>query len=116
MVEVTYEDRKDRYTSDHIMIASGSAPDMEESDGSELCMSSDDIFNLTEVPTSMIVVGGGYIGIEMAQIMNAFGCKVTVLTRDIFLRHVDPEVVEVLVENMRNLGITVLEKSPFTKI
>lgn len=37
----------------------------------------------------MVVIGGGYIAIEMAQIMNAFGVKITLLVRDIVLRHVD---------------------------
>jgi glutathione reductase (NADPH) len=36
-------------------------------------MNSDDIFKLEELPKSMIVLGGGYIGVEMAQIMHALG-------------------------------------------
>ena len=44
----------------------------------------------------MVVIGGGYIGIEIAQIMCAFGVKVTLVVREIMLRFVDKEVVQVL--------------------
>ncbi len=56
----------ERYSSDHILIASGSTPETGGFEGAELCMVSDDIFTLTELPKSMIVIGGGYIGVEMA--------------------------------------------------
>lgn len=56
-------------TADHIMIASGSAPTMPNFPGAEHCWSSDNVFTMEEVPKSMVVVGAGYIGIEMAQIM-----------------------------------------------
>lgn len=89
---------------------------MATGDNSDLCLSSDDIFDLDVLPKSMIVLGGGYIGIEISMIMNAFGVKVTVLTRDIFLRHVDKEIVDLLIENMKNLGLDVREKMPFKEV
>ena len=52
--------------ADHIMIAAGSQANMNLFPGNELCWSSDDIFTMEEVPKSMVVIGGGYIGIEMA--------------------------------------------------
>ena len=59
----------ERYTADHILIASGSYPEKNEFEGSEHCMTSDDIFELHELPKEMVVIGGGYIATEMAQIM-----------------------------------------------
>ena len=55
-------------TAPHILIASGSTPAAPDMPGIELCMNSDDVFTMEELPKSMVVLGGGYIGIEMAQI------------------------------------------------
>ena len=52
-------------------------------------MNSDDIFAMEELPESMIVLGGGYIGVELAQIMQALGVSTTVLARGAMLRAVD---------------------------
>lgn len=54
------------YTADHILIASGSTPEIGKFPGSDLCMTSDDFFEMTELPKSIICIGGGYIGVEMA--------------------------------------------------
>lgn len=48
--------------------------------------------------------------------MQALGVKTTILIRDIPLRQADPEVVDVLIENMRKLGLDVRLKTPFEKI
>jgi glutathione reductase (NADPH) len=53
-------------TGDHILIASGSYPRDPPFEGGEHCWSSDDIFTMETLPKSMIVLGGGYIAIEMA--------------------------------------------------
>jgi glutathione reductase (NADPH) len=52
--------------ADHIMIASGSYPTDDMFPGNDLCWNSDDIFTMEELPKTIIVLGGGYIGIEMA--------------------------------------------------
>jgi len=52
--------------SDHIMIASGSYPAIAPIKGGEYCINSDHIFTMEELPKSIIVLGGGYIAIEMA--------------------------------------------------
>ena len=58
-----------RYSAPHIMIASGSTPAESEFEGAEHCMNSDDFFDMEELPETMVVIGGGYIGIELAQIL-----------------------------------------------
>jgi glutathione reductase (NADPH) len=55
-----------KLSSNHIMIASGSYPTTPPFKGGEFCMSSDDIFTMEKLPESMIVLGGGYIAVEMA--------------------------------------------------
>jgi glutathione reductase (NADPH) len=92
--------------ADHIMIASGSYPQTPQFPGAEHCWSSDDIFSMDDIPASMVVIGGGYIGIEMAQILQALGCKVTLVVRSQMLRgHVDQEIIPTLQENMTKLGL-----------
>ena len=52
--------------AEHIVIASGSTPSTLVFPGAEYCLSSDDVFSLEELPKSIVVLGGGYIGVEMA--------------------------------------------------
>jgi pyruvate/2-oxoglutarate dehydrogenase complex dihydrolipoamide dehydrogenase (E3) component len=52
-------------------------------------MNSDDFFLMEELPKKMIVIGGGYIGMEMASIMRAMGVEVTIVCRSIPLKFVD---------------------------
>ena len=54
------------FTGDHVLIASGSAPEAGGFEGADLCMNSDDFFDMTELPEKMVVIGGGYIGVELA--------------------------------------------------
>ena len=48
--------------------------------------------------------------------MQAFGVKTSLVVRDVPLRHVDSEVVDLMVENMTKLGLDVRLKSPFDKV
>ena len=57
------------FEGEHVLIASGSTPEEGAFEGSDLCMNSDDFFTMTELPEKMVVVGGGYIGVELAQIL-----------------------------------------------
>jgi len=78
------------------MIASGSAPEAGTFEGSDLCMNSDDFFEMEELPEKMVVIGGGYIGVELAQILAAFGVKITLVVRSVILRFLDRDIVECL--------------------
>jgi NAD(P) transhydrogenase len=70
-------------------------------------LDSDEIIQLKSIPTSMIVVGAGVIGIEYASIFAALGTKVTVVEkRDSMLDFCDPEVVEALRFHLRDLAVT----------
>ena len=72
------------------MIASGSFPNLKGMfPGSKWCMTSDDIFKMEELPKSMAILGGGYIAVEMAGIMQALGVNVTLIVRSKMLRMVD---------------------------
>lgn len=70
-------------------------------------LDSDGILDLKSIPTSMVVVGAGVIGIEYASMFAALGTKVTVVEkRDSMLEFCDPEIVESLRFHLRDLAVT----------
>jgi NAD(P) transhydrogenase len=96
-------------TADKIVIATGTRParpsHVEFADGRVL--DSDGILELEHLPTSMVVVGAGVIGIEYASMFAALGTRVTVVEkRDSMLEFCDPEVVESLKFHLRDLSVT----------
>ena len=71
------------------------------------CLTSDEMLNLTELPKSLIVLGAGPVGLEMATYCNAFGSKVTVIQRGKrILTGTDLDVAEELERAIRGAGIS----------
>jgi len=68
------------------------------------------------LPEKCVVIGGGYIGVELAQILQAYGVKVTLVVRSIILRFVDRDIIDVLMENMVKLGIDLKLDSPHESV
>lgn len=97
-----------RLTADKILIACGTRPSRPahiQFDG-EAIFDSDELLSLHEIPRSMIVVGGGVIGIEYAIMFAALGVEITVVDgREELLEFVDREIVEALMHHARTLGI-----------
>ncbi|ADM10670.1 Putative mercuric reductase protein [Parvularcula bermudensis HTCC2503] len=93
----------------HFVIATGSAPFVPPIEGLKTVpyLTNETLFDLKECPDHLIVVGGGPIGIEMAQAHRRLGAKVTVLERggDILPKD-DPELVAILAEELRGEGLT----------
>ena len=100
----------ERLTAPHICIASGSTPAKVDIEGGEHCMSSDDFFAMETLPKSIVVIGGGYIGVELAQILHALGVKVTLVVRSVLLRFVDDDVRAVLEECIAKSGLQLVRK------
>jgi glutathione reductase (NADPH) len=95
-----------RYTAEHILVATGSWPRMPDEPGSELAISSNEIFHLAEQPRRLLVIGGGYIATEFACIMHGFGSEVVQLYRGpLFLRGFDDDVRVALADEMRKKGM-----------
>ena len=96
-------------TADHIVIATGTRParppEVEFDD--RRVVDSDGILNMDHIPTSMVVVGAGVIGIEYASMFAALGTRVTVVERrPQMLEFCDTEVVESLKFHLRDLAVT----------
>lgn len=96
----------ERYSAEHILIATGCAPDKPEIPGHELAITSDDAFHLPTLPRRVIVSGGGYIAVEFASIFRGLGVQVTQLYRgELFLRGFDTGVRQHLREQLGLHGI-----------
>ena len=96
-------------TAHFVVIATGTTPRRPEGVNfdEQRVLDSDEIINLGFIPTSMVVVGAGVIGIEYASIFAALGSKVTVVEkRDTMLDFCDPEVVEALRFHLRDAAVT----------
>jgi glutathione reductase (NADPH) len=95
-----------RYTADHIVIATGGRPLVPRLPGAELGITSDGFFELTTFPRRVAVIGGGYIGVELAGVLRALGAEVTVMAlEDRLLFAFDPLISGTLAENMGAEGI-----------
>lgn len=89
-----------------ILIATGGSPFVPDFKGSHLASTSNDVFNLTELPKRVLICGGGYIACEFAGIFNGMGSKVTQVYRGPqILRGFDNDIRDHLSEAMTNRGI-----------
>jgi NAD(P) transhydrogenase len=109
---VIFVDRPDDFeviSGDIIIIASGTRPARPDSvpfDGKTV-LTSDELLKLDHIPKTMIVVGGGVIGIEYACMLAALGVKVTLVEgRHTVLGFLDEEITEALQYQMRRMGVT----------
>ena len=95
--------------ADKIVVAVGTKParpDTVDFDGATI-VDSDQILGLDKVPSSMVVVGAGVIGIEYASMFAALGTKVTVVEKRSFMMDFcDKEIIEALQYQLRELAVT----------
>lgn len=74
---------KRKITADKILIAvGGKAIKPQKISGIEYAITSRQMFELPQLPQRLVIVGGGYIGVEFSSMMNAFGVEVTLMDRD----------------------------------
>ncbi|MCH9048206.1 MAG: glutathione-disulfide reductase [Proteobacteria bacterium] len=94
------------YSAERILIATGGWPSIPDIPGKEHVVSSNEVFFLETLPEKIIIVGGGYIAVEFAGILNGLGVDTTLLYRGpLFLRGFDQDVREFMAEEMRKKGI-----------
>jgi dihydrolipoamide dehydrogenase len=91
------------------VIATGSIPNLLPIPGvhSSGVLTSEQLLNIDHLPRSMVIIGSGAIGVEMACIFEALGCQVTLLGRSshILKNKVDSELAQALEEQMKKSGI-----------
>eukprot|EP00012_Vannella_robusta_P006445 CAMPEP_0206193426 /NCGR_PEP_ID=MMETSP0166-20121206/6552_1 /ASSEMBLY_ACC=CAM_ASM_000260 /TAXON_ID=95228 /ORGANISM="Vannella robusta, Strain DIVA3 518/3/11/1/6" /LENGTH=449 /DNA_ID=CAMNT_0053610121 /DNA_START=811 /DNA_END=2160 /DNA_ORIENTATION=- len=98
-----------------ILIATGGQPSFPDLPGIEHCISSDGFFELESLPARSVIVGAGYIAVELAGILNALGSKTSLMIRhENFLRTFDKDLQECLMVETEAAGVNVM-KSRNTK-
>lgn len=103
----TVEVNGDQYRAEHIVIATGGRPIVPPVPGAELGITSDGFFLLQDQPRRVAVIGGGYIGVELAGVLQALGSEVTVVALENRLLEVfDPMIGLVLGKEMAAQGVT----------
>ena len=107
----------ERFSGDHIVIATGGAPIVPTISGAELGITSDGFFELETCPPRVAVVGGGYIAVELSGMLKALGSDVTLLLRrERVLRGFDTTLREALMNEMIADGITMMTSTQIKSI
>ena len=101
------------YRFNHCIIATGSRPiELRSIPFSKRVISSDEALSFDQVPESLIVIGGGYIGIELGQTFAKFGAKVTILEgTDSILPLFEPQLSRLVLRNLKKYDIDVVTKA-----
>jgi mercuric reductase len=123
--EVTAPDGSVRHLSgDQVLIATGSSPSIPEIPvlaqtpylTSDL-LTSDEAQELTKLPASLLILGGGYIALELGQLFARFGVAVTILERSgRLLKDFEPEIGTALMESLRKQGIEVTTRAQVERV
>src|SRR6185295_1579677 len=97
------------YSARHILVATGSWPQMPDIPGAKLGITSNEAFHLEKLPWRVLIVGGGYIAVEFASIFNGLGVETTLAYRGAqLLRGFDAELGTRLAHEMRRKGVAVV--------
>jgi glutathione reductase (NADPH) len=89
----------------HVLVATGGRPHVPDLPGAELGLTSDGFFALDQLPPRVLVVGAGYVAVELGGIFRALGSEVTLAYRGHrLLRHFDPLISDGLADELRAAG------------
>lgn len=116
-VEIQGESGATRLTADNILVATGGWPILPDFPGREHLITSNEALSLKRLPERLCVLGGGYIGLELAGVFHAAGVKVTVLMRQALpLRGFDQDVRAHLAGELSKKGITLRPEETVQRI
>lgn len=95
-----------RLSAPRILVATGGHPFVPDLPGAELAATSDDFFGWSAAPERVAVVGGGYVAVELAGVLQALGSRVELFVRgERLMESFDAELAAMLAENYRQAGI-----------
>lgn len=106
-------------TADHIFIDCGTHPKKPDLPGLDTVpwFTSTTLMDVPELPKHLLILGGGYIGVEFSQLFRRFGSDVTIIERgDQLLAREDKDVVESLTKILTNEGVQVLINTAVEKV
>ena len=108
------------YTADNILIATGSEPSRPPIPGldNEGVLTSDELLEkLDKLPKSIVIIGGGVIGVEFATFFNNLGCSVTVIEAlDRLLPNMDRELGQGLAAQLKKRGVNVFTSAKVSSV
>lgn len=97
-----------RYTAARILVATGGRPERPDIEGAELALTSNAIFELDALPRHALIVGAGYIALELGSVLNALGVDVTVVHRgEEILRGFDKDLRVHLHSELETKGVDI---------
>ncbi len=104
--------------ADKIIVATGARPAFPDIAGIETvsCLTSTTALELTDLPKSLLVIGAGYIGCELAQMFARMGVEVTIVSRRGLLPEVEPEISGALTGFFADEGIRVVSSVAYRRI
>jgi glutathione reductase (NADPH) len=106
-----------RRTAGRILIATGGRPVRPEVPGSELALDSNSVFELDALPARAMIVGAGYIALELGSVLNALGVDVTVVHRgEEILRGFDRDLRCHLHDELEAKGMRILLETQVTSL
>jgi glutathione reductase (NADPH) len=96
-------------TAEKILIAVGGKAIKPEEPGFEYTVTSNELLNLEQLPERIAIIGGGYIGVEFASILQGLGCEVTIVNREnMILEGFDDDVRSAVQEGLAQRGVKIL--------
>ncbi|CAC9968411.1 Glutathione reductase (EC 1.8.1.7) [uncultured Gammaproteobacteria bacterium] len=105
------------YTAKHIVLSPGGEPTVPHIEGAQHGITSDGFFELKKLPKKVAVIGGGYIGVELAGVLNALGTEVHIFGRaDTLLRGFDSIIQQALDKDYTAHDITIHHSSQIEKV
>ncbi len=120
MLRVDYHDgQKEHIKADRIIINTGASPSRPPIPGLDTveALDSTSIMELDKLPAHLIIIGGGYIGLEFGQMFRRFGSKVTIVHRsEQLLSREDQDVAEEVANILSNEGIEIFLNSKPVKV
>lgn len=108
--ERTIRAGSETFSAKYIFIATGTSPAVPPVKGMENveCLTNENVFSLPEAPKSMIIIGGGAMGTEMATAFSRMGCRCTIIHQDAhLLPQTDEETAKILEDSLKKAGTEV---------
>ena len=105
-------------TARRFIVATGSAPVIPSIPGLDSVpyFTNETLFDSAPEPRHLLVLGGGPVGVEMAQAYRRLGAEVTLVERKRLLGHDDPELVAIVRARLIEDGVTIHEETPVTAV
>jgi len=118
-ITIKSKDKQETIYGEKIILATGSTPIVPPIEGANETpyLTSDTVFDLEKVPESIVIIGGGIIGVEFAGIFSSLNVDVTIVElADRIISTEDPEASKVLKRSLEAKGVNIFTKTKVVKL